>query len=577
MNVASALADKYDLKPGDPVCISNDNSDKTHILAMAVICLGGIVACTYPKDPYAELLYLSRKVEPRLLFTRGKHAAKWGSQLSKDLGYSVTTIAMDRHELATGFDDLDTFLDYEHEKSSAVIPVKLSTDDLKQLPALITMSSGTTGKPKAVPATHWNVLADLVDSYMFRSQVDFSRVSFACSASLDYVSGRLILFGAVNLGYNAVILNGFNPDTYAQAIEKFRLNTVYIGAASFYEFMTYPNLHKYDLSSLMMIFPMGAKVTYLDELADFVKRYPNIRCIRQGYGASETGGMAMNSMEPGVYFRESENCGTVIPGIYLKVVDQSSGKLLGPNQLGMVHVKGETVFPGYYDAAFQNGKSNGKSNGNGQLNGKRFTFHRDSTIFDEDGFYITGDLGYYNEKEQVHIIGRQKELMSCRSAKKVLPQELEEVVCSHPAVDKVCVLAVKSKRVLLVDLPRAFVVPKREYIDQPELIDKLKEIWPKDGLLTDEEAKGPSGESGTTLVHSGNSNTTLSSLPTEWRRKLAEDVLEFSNKRIGWEKQITGGIVILDDIPTSRATGKMDKNYLRSLTLEQIEIYADQS
>lgn len=51
----------------------------------------------------------------------------------------------------------------------------------------------------------------------------------------------------------------------------------------------------------------------------------------------------------------------------------------------------------------------------------------------------------------------------------------------------------------------------------------------------------------------------------------------FTNGRVGWEKQLTGGIVILDDIPTMRATGKMDKSFLRNLTEKDVVIYGNQS
>lgn len=52
LNVSMALIDQYDFKQGSVACISYDHSDYSCILALAVICVGGIVACSYPKDPY---------------------------------------------------------------------------------------------------------------------------------------------------------------------------------------------------------------------------------------------------------------------------------------------------------------------------------------------------------------------------------------------------------------------------------------------------------------------------------------------------------------------------------------------
>lgn len=69
----------------------------------------------------------------------------------------------------------------------------------------------------------------------------------------------------------------------------------------------------------------------------------------------------------------------------------------------------------------------------------------------------------------------------------------------------------------------------------------------------------------------------LSRLDSEVRQLLAETIMSFVNDRVGWEKQLTGGIVILDDIPILRATGKMNKSYLRQLNEEEISIYGDLS
>lgn len=69
----------------------------------------------------------------------------------------------------------------------------------------------------------------------------------------------------------------------------------------------------------------------------------------------------------------------------------------------------------------------------------------------------------------------------------------------------------------------------------------------------------------------------LCRLDPEVRQLLAEALMSFVNERVGWEKQLTGGIVILDDIPILRATGKMNKSYLRNLTEEEISVYGDTS
>ena len=574
MNVACALVDHFDLKPGTVVCISYDNSDLTLILSLAIIFAGGVVACAYSKDPYAELLYLARKVEPKLLFCHERNIG-WAQRIENDLGYPVRGIIMDEE---VGDQPLDVrpirhfqqLLHYDRTKSISTNLLPVAVRDMRKHVALITMSSGTTGKPKAVPVTHWNCIADLAKGY----QELQPQLNMACVSSLDYVSGRIIAFGAIKAGYRVIILDGFQPRTYLEAIERYRVNILYLGAAAFYNLITYEEVDKYDLSAIRVVFPMGAKIIYLKELSDFFKKHPNILKVIQGFGSSETSGGAMHSRAPEEYLKDCENCGPLMPNVEAKIKDQTSGRLLGTNQLGILCLRSQTVFPGYYDKE-QWRKSEGLKAGfcdnNDNCDHEMFLneppFVADSEVIDEDGFYVTGDLAYFNDQEQLYMIGRQKEMMHCRASKKVLPQELEEVIGEHPAVAKVCVLGIPNRRELTLHCPCAFIVPNLQNLNGNRTLNvELK------SLKNRSEAREGREEQ---LAHRGEHK--LTKLGQVERRQLAEDLMSFVNERVGWEKQLTGGIVILDEIPISRATGKMDKNYLRSLSLDCVEIYGDRS
>ena len=125
------------------------------------------------------------------------------------------------------------------------------------------------------------------------------------------------------------------------------------------------------------------------------------------------------------FIKDPMNCGKLLKGVQLKIIDPDSGALLGCNQKGLLYVKSPSTSKGYYDATY-------KCNSNGTANNLTqektdYRYVRLPGTFDEDGFYNSGDIGYMNEKEELFCLGRQKELMSCRGAKKVLPQELEEV------------------------------------------------------------------------------------------------------------------------------------------------------
>lgn len=107
--------------------------------------------------------------------------------------------------------------------------------------------------------------------------------------------------------------------------------------------------------------------------------------IRQVYGVTEIGGAASivkaGLVKPGCV-------GFLIPCIKGKVADIETHKALGPGCVGELCYKGPMLMRGYYR-------------------------NPDATkdAFDEDGFYHTGDLGYYDEMGAWYIIDRIKELI----------------------------------------------------------------------------------------------------------------------------------------------------------------------
>lgn len=336
------------------------------------------------------------------------------------------------------------------------------------------MSSGTTGKPKAVPATHWSCLVDMIG---FESRINRAKDQvFATPAALDYTSGRMLQLGTIAYGNKLVLMDNFTIEKYLEIVQSHKVSALALGVSTLYNVITYDKVDEYDLSSLRTVFPMGAKVVFMDELRKFLDKLPNIKHVIYGYGASEYSVAVVSCVRPEDFLRSCDDCGSPLPGVYFKVVDTSSGEMLGPNVPGMLHVKSIPQFPGYYDIQekhrrrqdrMDKAKVPAMETDSDTTVDSPFISNKD--IFDADGFYITGDIGYLNEEGHVFIMGREKEVMACRGAKKVMPIELEELIGEHNCVSRVCVLGVPKRDESLVMCPRAFVVPVIEcYQQTPE-------------------------------------------------------------------------------------------------------------
>ncbi len=124
--------------------------------------------------------------------------------------------------------------------------------------------------------------------------------------------------------------------------------------------------------------------------------------VFQGYGLTET--------SP-VIAAEHKTC--VRPGSIGKLLPSLTGKIVNPNEqgIGELAVKGESVMMGYY----QNDDANLEA-------------------FDEDGFFLTGDLAYFDKDDYIWITGRVKNVIVLKNGKNVYPEEIEVLINSIPGV-----------------------------------------------------------------------------------------------------------------------------------------------
>jgi malonyl-CoA/methylmalonyl-CoA synthetase len=120
--------------------------------------------------------------------------------------------------------------------------------------------------------------------------------------------------------------------------------------------------------------------------------------ILERYGMTETG---MNSSNPYDGRRIAGTVGFPLPGIEIRVADPDSGRPLATGEVGMIEVRGPNVFKGYWRMP-----------------------EKTAAEFRPDGFFITGDLGQYDEDGYLRIVGRAKDLI-ISGGFNVYPKEIE--------------------------------------------------------------------------------------------------------------------------------------------------------
>ena len=132
------------------------------------------------------------------------------------------------------------------------------------------------------------------------------------------------------------------------------------------------------------------------------------------------------------------NLGPLSPGTELKVIDTDTGSTLGPNTDGELWVRGYKMFAGYLD-----------------------TKNIDNDGLDGEGWYRTGDIGHYDERGNVFITDRLKEVMRIgvkNMSIKISPVEIEHYLLTHPSIAECAVVGVNNRA--RAHWPRAYVVLK---------------------------------------------------------------------------------------------------------------------
>lgn len=240
--------------------------------------------------------------------------------------------------------------------------------------------------------------------------------------------GNLTLFCQTLHGLRMVFLPKFEESLFLSCIETYGVTFAFMVPPLMVFLAKHPLVANYDLSSLRELLCGAAPLS--KEVQDAVyARLPHLEAIRQGYGMSE---MTLSTLVQLGRHMKPGSVGILRPGMYAKVVDPETGRVLGARQKGEICFRGSQVMKGYV----------------GDARATRETI-------DKDGWLRTGDVGYYDEDGEFFIVDRLKELIKYKGYQ-VPPAELEAILLGHPRVKDAAVIGVPDER--SGELPVAFIV-----------------------------------------------------------------------------------------------------------------------
>jgi len=311
-------------------------------------------------------------------------------------------------------------------------------------------TSGTMGKPKGVELSHANLLAAAAGTADAIGLGPTDRVVGVTALSHVFGLGPGLL-GTLLAGASLILREQSDAATTLDDVQRHRA-TVHYGIPTLFESeLVELEARPRDLSSLRIALVAGAPVS--DDLVRRLEARLGVP-VTTAYSLTETASTVSASRPNDPAEARRHTVGRPIEGTTVRVIE-TDGSELPVESVGEIAVRGPGVMLGYYRQP------------------------RDTAAaLDDEGFFLTGDLGLLDEAGFLHLVGRRKEVI-IRSGFNVYPREVEARIEAHPAVQEVAVVGVPDS--LLGEAICACVVPvEGAIVTAPEIVEWSREVLAAD-------------------------------------------------------------------------------------------------
>ena len=302
-------------------------------------------------------------------------------------------------------------------------PLRRSTRRAEDFLAVLMYTSGTSGRPKGVMLSSENLTTH---SRLCIDWAGFTRKDVMLGVLPQVHSFGLTVLTVLPMavGCKVVYTARFMPKKILGLLREHR-PTAFIGIPSMFNaLLAAKSARAEDFASLRYVVS-GSEPLPEAVFNGFRDRF-NIT-INEGYGLTETS-PATNWCRPQDHKHRS--VGMPLPGVREKIVD-SHGRTLGVDEEGEILISGPNVMQGYYKMPRET-----------------------EAVFDEEGYFRTGDMGRIDADGHLFITGRIKEMLII-GGENVFPREIEEALISHPSVHACAVIGMKDES--RGELPLAFI------------------------------------------------------------------------------------------------------------------------
>ena len=329
--------------------------------------------------------------------------------------------------------------------------VSRSPTDVHKEVAVMPFSSGTTGPPKGVLLSHFNMVAAGAQmlSPAFCPTLDGSsqQVSLAVLPFSHIYSMAVVMIAQLRLGHRLITLPHYDEHLFTRALSNYKPTVLHL-VPPILTFLANSRVVKPQHLQQVKLVTGGAAHFCPSLVQGLLAKLPPGVQLLQGFGMSETSGLTHCQVEGG----SGGGIGCPLPNTMAKLVDWETGETVGPGSRGELCVSGPQVMLGYH------------------RNSRATKRHL------QDHWLHTGDVATYDAaSDQFVVVDRLREMIKVKGVS-VAPSEIEDVVRDHPGVIDAAVVGVPDE--MTGERPRAYCIRRNINVQEVEVMRWVEERLP---------------------------------------------------------------------------------------------------
>ncbi len=311
--------------------------------------------------------------------------------------------------------------------------------------AFLQYTGGTTGVSKGAMLLHRNIVANVLqnDAWLqpaLNAPPHVDQLFIVCALPLYHIFALTVCFllAMRSGGVNLLIPNPRDIPGFIKELMKYQVNSIPAVNTLYNALVNHPDFKKIDFSKLKI--SSGGGMATQRPVAEKWKSTTGCS-IAEGYGLSETSPTLTSNT--GMMGEFTGTIGLPVPSTYISIRDDDGNEVpLG--QAGEICAKGPQVMAGYWNRPDETAR-----------------------VMTKDGYFRTGDIGIMSPDGSTRIVDRKKDMILV-SGFNVYPNEIEEVIASHPGVLECAVIGVADAK--SGEAVKAFIVKKEASLTPEDII-----------------------------------------------------------------------------------------------------------